>query len=79
MGLVIMIVGLAVFFGTHLVTTRRDLRARLGDEIFFAFIRDYYEQYAGRRATSADFFRVLREHTSADISDLTTQYFKNAY
>ncbi len=29
MGLVIMIVGLAVFFGTHLVTTRRDLRAQL--------------------------------------------------
>ncbi|HZJ25197.1 MAG TPA: M1 family aminopeptidase, partial [Anaerolineales bacterium] len=57
----------------------RDLRERLGDEIFFAFIRDYYEQYAGKRATSADFFRVLREHTSADISDLTTQYFNNTY
>src|SRR5687768_1552816 len=57
----------------------RDLRERLGDEIFFAFIRDYYEQYTGKRATSADFFRVLREHTSADISDLTTQYFNNTY
>jgi len=57
----------------------RDLRERLGDEIFFAFLRDYYDQYAGRRATSADFFRVLREHTSADISDLMTQYFKNTY
>ncbi len=29
MGLAIMIVGLALFFGTHLVTTRRELRARL--------------------------------------------------
>ena len=29
MGLGILIVGLAVFFGTHLVTTRRELRARL--------------------------------------------------
>ncbi|MCO5129051.1 MAG: NnrU family protein [Xanthobacteraceae bacterium] len=29
MGLAIMIVGLALFFGTHLVTTRRGLRARL--------------------------------------------------
>jgi hypothetical protein len=57
----------------------RDLRERLGDEIFFAFIRDYYEQYTGRRATSADFFRVLREHTSADISDLMAEYFKNTY
>ena len=45
----------------------RDLRKRLGDEIFFAFLRDYYEQYAGRRATFPDFFRVLHEHTSADI------------
>ncbi len=29
MGLGIMIVGLVLFFGTHVVTTRRDLRARL--------------------------------------------------
>ena len=57
----------------------RDLRKRLGDDIFFAFLKDYYNQYVGRRATSADFFRVLREHTSADISDLMTQYFKNNY
>jgi aminopeptidase N len=55
------------------------LRERLGDDIFFAFLRDYYNQYAGRRATSADFFRVLREHTAADLSDLMAQYFKNTY
>ena len=55
------------------------LRERLGDDIFFAFLRDYYNQYAGRRATSADFFRVLREHTAADLSDLMMQYFKNTY
>jgi len=29
MGLGVMIVGLVLFFGTHLVTTRRELRARL--------------------------------------------------
>ncbi len=57
----------------------RDLRERLGDDIFFAFIKDYYSQHTGRRATSADFFRVLREHTAADLSDLMTQYFKNTY
>ena len=57
----------------------QDLRERLGDEIFFAILRDYYAQYTGRRVTSADFFRVLREHTAADISDLMTQYFKNTY
>ena len=29
MGLAIMILGLAVFIGTHLITTQRDMRARL--------------------------------------------------
>jgi aminopeptidase N len=56
-----------------------DLRGRVGDEIFFAFLKDYYTQFEGRRATGADFFRVLREHTAADISDLMTKYFKNSY
>ena len=56
-----------------------DLRVRVGDDIFFAFLKDYYTQYEGKRATTADFFRVLREHTAADISDLMTKYFKNTY
>ena len=56
-----------------------ELRTRVGDEIFNAFLKDFYTQYAGRRATGADFFRVLREHTAADISDLMTKYFKNTY
>ncbi|HRQ33437.1 MAG TPA: M1 family aminopeptidase [Anaerolineales bacterium] len=57
----------------------QELRERVGDEIFFAFLKDYYAQYAGKRATGADFFRVLREHTSADLSDLMKKYFKNNY
>jgi hypothetical protein len=56
-----------------------DLRKRVGDEIFFAFLKDYYAQYTGKRATGADFFRVLHEHTAADITDLLTKYFKNTY
>ena len=56
-----------------------ELRERLGDEIFFAFLRDYYTQQLGRRATGTDFFRVLREHTSADLSELMIKYFKNTY
>jgi len=55
------------------------LRERVGDEIFFAFLRDYYTQYAGQRATGADFFRVFRENTATDITDLIIQYFKNTY
>jgi len=56
-----------------------ELRGRIGDETFFAFLKDYYVQFEGKHATSADFFRVLREHTSADISDLMVKYFKNTY
>jgi aminopeptidase N len=56
-----------------------DLRERVGDEIFFAFLRDYYTQYAGKRATAIDFFRVFREHSSADISDLMAEYFQKTY
>jgi hypothetical protein len=56
-----------------------DLRVRVGDEIFFAFLRDYYTRFDGQRATTADFFQIWREHTSADISDLMTKYFSNSY
>jgi Peptidase family M1 domain len=56
-----------------------DLRTRVGDEIFFAFLKDYYTKFEGKRATTADFFQVLHANTSADISDLMTEYFKNSY
>jgi hypothetical protein len=56
-----------------------DLRNRVGDEIFFASLKDYYTQYVGKRATGADFFRVFHEHTAADINDLIAKYFKNTY
>ena len=56
-----------------------DLRQRVGDEIFFAFLKDYYTQYTGKRATGADFFRVFHEHTAADITDLLAKYFRNTY
>jgi len=55
------------------------LRERVGDEIFFAFLKDYYTQFVGKRVTTADFFRVFREHSSADISDLMKEYFQNTY
>ena len=55
------------------------LREKVGDEIFFAFIKDYYSQFVGERATTADFFRVFREHSNADISDLMAEYFQNSY
>jgi hypothetical protein len=62
------------FRGAHFL---EDLRVRIGDQAFFAFLRAYREQYDGRIAASTDFFAVLRQHTDADISDLLQTYFKN--
>jgi hypothetical protein len=56
-----------------------DLREQVGDEIFFTFLRNYYSQSVGRQVTSADFFRIFRETTAADITALLIQYFKNTY
>jgi hypothetical protein len=56
-----------------------DLRKKVGDEIFFAFLKDFYTEFVGKRATSADFFRVLHQHTSMDLAELMIQYFQNTY
>jgi hypothetical protein len=56
-----------------------DLRTRIGDEAFFAFLADYVSQMNGKIAKPNDFFAILRQHTSADISDLVTQYFQNPH
>ena len=56
-----------------------DLRKQVGDEIFFKFLKDYYTQFLGKRASSADFFRVFHETTAADITDLMMKYFQNTY
>lgn len=67
----------AVYFrGAHFL---EDLRARLGDDIFFTFLRDYLSAKRGGIATAADFFSMLRSHTQADYSDLIRQYFQNLY
>lgn len=51
------------------------LRERIGDEAFFAFLRDYAQQMQGKIATRQDFFRILAEHTPQDVSDLMIEYF----
>lgn len=56
-----------------------DLRARIGDEAFFAFLQDYLAQGRGKIVTTNDFFRILKEHTGADYSDIVRQYFQNIY
>ena len=67
----------AVYFrGAHFL---EDLRARIGDEAFFAFLRDYLAQGRGKIVTANDFFRILSQHTGTDYSDLLRKYFQNIY
>ncbi len=56
-----------------------DLRTRIGDEAFFAFLRDYTSQFSYGHATSSGFFAVLRQHTNKDFSDILQRYFQNDY
>jgi hypothetical protein len=62
--------------GAHFL---QDVRVRVGDDAFFAFLQDYLAQERGKIATSDDFFRILRTHTDADLSDLISQYFQNPH
>ena len=55
------------------------LRVRVGDETFFPFLKDYYVHMAGKRATSDDFFTILRQHTNINISDLLFTYFQRQH
>jgi len=52
-----------------------ELRQRIGDEAFFAFLKDYYAQMSGKIATPQDFFDILRTNTTADYSDIVSKYF----
>jgi aminopeptidase N len=56
-----------------------DLRVRVGDEAFFAFLKDYAAQMAYQRATAEDFFRILRQHTDVDFSDIVSSYFQYSH
>jgi aminopeptidase N len=53
-----------------------ELRKQVGDEAFFAILRDYVAQMSGKIATRQDFFRILGEHSQADIAPLLKTYFQ---
>jgi len=54
-----------------------DLRSLIGDEDFFAFLRDYALQNQGKIASAPGFFALLREHTGQDLDGLLEQYFQS--
>jgi len=57
----------------------QSLRERMGSPAFFAFLKDYATQMSGKRSTPVDFFRILRQHTSVELSDVISIYFQNSY
>jgi aminopeptidase N len=56
-----------------------ELRTLMGDEAFFAFMRQYSDELKNKVATPQDFFRILRENTSADLEGLISTYFQGTY
>lgn len=53
----------------------RDLRALIGEDAFFALLRDYAAQGYHRQMTADDFFAILAAHSDKDLSILMTVYF----
>jgi hypothetical protein len=55
------------------------VRDRIGDQAFLDFLKDFAKQFAFRRATTSDFFTVLRQHTNADLTDIIRDFFNETY
>ena len=55
------------------------LHYRMGNDAFFAFLKDYTSRFGRGHATAYDFFAVARQNTTADISDLIAAYFRIGY
>ncbi len=51
-----------------------DLYERMSAYQFNIFIKNYYAEMEGKRATREDFFRILAEYNTADIADLMAKY-----
>ncbi len=54
------------------------LRGLMGMEAFREGIRDYYRQYKGRNATTADFQRVMEEHGGMPLGWFFDQWLRRA-
>jgi len=54
------------------------LHSLVGDQDFFAFLRQYAFQYRYKLATRADFFTILGESTNKDLGGLIAEYFQEA-
>lgn len=55
----------------------RDLRQIVGDEAFFAALKDYAYANIWRIASGKDFFDAFAKHSNANLSGLLNQYFRD--
>ena len=53
------------------------LREELGDEVFWAAVKDYVATYANRVVETDDFRRVLEEHSGRDLSRFFDQWLRS--
>jgi hypothetical protein len=53
----------------------RELRAALGDDTFFVFLRDWAEQGTGEIRSTDDFFAMLQQFSSSELNMIIDQYF----
>jgi aminopeptidase N len=54
------------------------LRGMIGIDAFRAGVRDYYQRYHGRNATTADFQRVMEEHGGMPLGWFLDQWLRRA-
>jgi aminopeptidase N len=55
----------------------QELRNLTGDDAFFAALQQYTLQNTYKIASESDFFKALRNHSSADLNPLLQKYFEN--
>jgi hypothetical protein len=53
------------------------LRQEMGDDAFFAFLKDYYHSYSGQMATAANFRELAQQHSPTDLTSLFQIYFSD--
>ena len=55
-----------------------ELREVMGDEAFFAALKDYVRRYAFRMGEGSGFWEVMADHTPNDLEAVRAKYFKNS-
>jgi hypothetical protein len=54
-----------------------DLRGQMGNEAFFAFLKDYVGKFTHKIASGDDFFALLGTYTRKDLTPLIEEYFSD--